>query len=93
MKPRNLPLETPTCRGFPVMPVPYLGMLRHPCRFLAFWDIADRFLAFSDVPTVFWLYGTFLSFGFSRTSRPFSDFMGRSSHLVTFPENSPRVRL
>ncbi|MQM01946.1 hypothetical protein Taro_034704 [Colocasia esculenta] len=32
--------------------------------FLAFWDIIGRFLAFSDIPTVFWLYGTFQSFGF-----------------------------
>ncbi|MQL97479.1 hypothetical protein Taro_030173 [Colocasia esculenta] len=38
-------------------------MLGHPCRFLAFWDIAGRFLAFSDIPAVFWLYGTFQSFG------------------------------
>ncbi|MQM22029.1 hypothetical protein Taro_055076 [Colocasia esculenta] len=46
------------------MLVPYLGMLGHPCCFLAFWDIAGHFLAFSDVPAVFCLYGTFLSFGF-----------------------------
>ncbi|MQL77402.1 hypothetical protein Taro_009804, partial [Colocasia esculenta] len=33
-----------------------------PAVFLAYWYIAGRFLAFSDIPAIFWLYGTFQSF-------------------------------
>ncbi|MQL70766.1 hypothetical protein Taro_003085, partial [Colocasia esculenta] len=32
-----------------------------PAVFLPFWDIAGRFLAFLDIPAVFWLYGAFLT--------------------------------
>ncbi|MQL78362.1 hypothetical protein Taro_010795, partial [Colocasia esculenta] len=42
-----------------------------------------RILACLDIPAVFWLSGTLLAvFWLSRTSRPFSGFMGHSCHLA-----------